>query len=155
MTKCPFIRNAWKELATGKPQDWSWLVYHDPLRKLPSIEEIQERNFPSYWEEALVHYGFTQEDIQRCKNRMIMGSMRYKQLSRSTYYDYRYYMKRISQEMRLAKDNLEAVYDGVNIALLAWHAGILTESLVDMTLTQFAALRETGAPFNAKDRTEW
>jgi hypothetical protein len=134
---CPFLRNKWKELASGKAADWSWLVYHDPLRKLPTISEIQERNFPQYWEVALIQAGFMPDEIRLCANRMIMGSMRYKALSRTTYYDYPYYMKRMSLELTRAKTNLEGIYDGLNIALLAWHSGIITDRLCSIILNQF------------------
>jgi hypothetical protein len=156
MTACPFLRNKWKELVSGKPADWSWLVYHDPFNKLPTVAELQEKNFPQYWEVALIQAGFMPDEIRLCANRMIMGSMRYKSLSRTTYYDYPYYMKRMSLELKRAKTNLEGIYDGLNIALLAWHSGIITDRLCSIILNQFYEAKQMSkAEFKAEDRTEW
>ena len=130
MDNNPWLKNLWFRSA-GMREDWSWLECgRGGQGKGTEYADLVKSEWTDTGREKLLTtLCFPPVIIEGCKNRMVMGAMRYGKLSGEGYKKYsgKYYSGRIAREVERADKTLEGISDGLNLLFLARLAGHITK----------------------------
>ena len=135
-----FLRNLWVDLAeqtsidpfTIYQEDWSFLdvanfkrlTFEEQTKEYEKMcnEEFDEQFFDRVWDSRMAGSDKSKQYIKKlCRNRMVLGSMRYSKLSERGYMGYDL-VASINLRMNLgySTETLEPFIDSYNMAYLQW-----------------------------------